>query len=85
MAPMKIAFLMVGALYAVYGMFRFPPWRFHSPRLVTRPTRLFWTLGRLLDDREWTEEGRQFQRAFLRWLAGLVVVMVMLAVVLALL
>ena len=84
-ALVKIALLVAAGVYALYGMFRFPPSHFHSPRLVTRPASLYWTLGRLLDDREWTEEGRPFQRAFLRWLGGLVVVMVMLAVVLAVL
>ena len=73
---MKIVLYILAAAYVVYGMVRFPPWRFHSPRLVTRPDRLFWTVGRLLDEREWTEEGLPFRRAFLRWMLGLVVLFV---------
>ena len=67
-----IGLLVVSVAYVGYGVVRFPPWQFHSPRLVRNPGRLFWTLPRLWDEREWTEEGLRFRRAFLRWQLGLV-------------
>jgi hypothetical protein len=73
---LSVGFL-VGVVYVGYGLVHFPPWQFHSPRLVRQPGRLLWTLPRLWDDREWTEEGLRFRRAFFRWQLGLVALFVL--------
>jgi len=60
--------LVVAVGCVICGIVAFPPGNLRSPRYVTEPRRLWWSLPRLLDTAQWTSEGLTYRRRFLAWL-----------------
>jgi hypothetical protein len=59
-------------IWGLYGALTLPRW--HDPRYVRKPQRLFWGAWHFLDEREWTEEGQAVRRAYLRYMGIAVLV-----------
>ena len=60
--------LVVAVGCVIYGIAAFSGRNLRSPRYVTEPQRLWWSLPRLLDSAQWTSEGLTYRRRFFAWL-----------------
>jgi len=60
--------------WGLFGALTLPKW--HDPRYVRTPERRFWGIWHFLDEREWTEEGQDLRKQYLRYLVIAVAVAV---------
>jgi hypothetical protein len=61
--------LTLAALIAVggYGLWAFPSSNLQSTRYVTRPSSKYWGPVKFFNRSEWTPEGLEYRRRFMKW------------------